>query len=187
MKRTTTINICGKDYILCYSTRVVRSLDEQYGSPGKIAEIIESKNVIERIDAHIFILSQLIKAGARFAKREQIENPEPLSEKDLKNVFNSLKFETMERKIKEAIAVGAKVSNEVREIEGKNKKPQKKMKMTADRYIWYGLHLGLDYDTILDIPHGELLSLINEEQIQNETAEEIIKNEDDDPIPENWG
>ena len=186
MNRTTTIELNGREYTLCYSTRVVRSIENKFGCPGNMAQKMESDSAIERTETLLFVLCELIKAGAIFAEMERISNPKPLSLDELHLYYPIMHPRIVAEKIKEAITLGAAVSSEIKEIKVKGKKPQKKLKMNSDRYIWYGLHIGLDYNTTLDIPHGELLSLIQEQQIQNGTAEEVIKNEDDDPIPSDW-
>ena len=38
--------------------------------------------------------------------------------------------------------------------------------------MWYGLHIGLTYDETLDLPLGELLTLINIDQIKSGIARE---------------
>lgn len=187
MKRTTTIKINNEDYILCYSTRVVRAVTDKFGSPGKMDEALKNEDsAVDRIEANLFVLSALLKAGAAYAKLEGAENPRPLSLEELHTFYPIMHPRIIYAKIKEAIALGSAVSVEIKEKpqSGKKQKQSIKRKITGDSYIWYGLHLGLDYNTTLDIPHGELLSLINEEQIQNGIADEIIKNSEEDPFPD---
>ena len=43
--------------------------------------------------------------------------------------------------------------------------------------LWYGLHIGLSMDETLDIPFGDLLTLIAIDQIKNGMAKE--KREED--------
>lgn len=190
MTRTKSININGKEYLLCYSTRVVRAVNDRFGNPGKMNyALMESKSAEERIETMLLMLHELMKAGARFAKMEGTENPEPLSIKELHTIFPLLRPNTVTRAIRDAITFGSAVSVEVKTVEPKGKgrgktQTQKKLKPTTDRYIWYGLHIGLDYNTTLDIPHGELLSLINEEMLQSGAAEEKILNSEEDPFPD---
>lgn len=188
MKRTTSFEIAGKEYILCYSTRAVRAVTEKYGSPGKMEHALsESESAIERTETMLFVLHELLCAGARFSKLEGIENPTTPTLDELHRVYPLLFPQRVTAEIKKAITVGSAVSTEIKPIEPKEKSKSKKpknLKPTIERMIWYGLHLGLDYNTLLDIPHGELLTLINEEQIQTGTAEEKLMNSDEDPFPD---
>lgn len=190
MTRTRNISINGKEYILCYSTRVVRAVTEEFGSPGKMNyALTESESAEERLETMLFVLHKLMEAGARFSDMEGIENPKVPSLKELHALFPLMHPQKVIRSIKDAITFGSAVSVEIKDIEPKGKgkgktRAPKKLKPTIDRYIWYGLHIGLDYNTALDIPHGELLSLINEEMLQSGTAEEKITNSEEDPFPD---
>lgn len=42
--------------------------------------------------------------------------------------------------------------------------------MTTGWFLWYGLRIGLSYDTAMNLPFGQLADLIAMEQIRNEGA-----------------
>ena len=49
---------------------------------------------------------------------------------------------------------------------------------------WYGMRVGLSHNEALDVPVGELLSLIAVEQIKNEGAKLKTDHYDEDIIPD---
>ena len=186
MNRTKTIDIAGKTYLLCYSTRTVRAVSDRFGSPVKMNEAINNNaSPAERVEALLFVLHQLILAGARFAIREGIPNPQPLSLEELHNYYPLMKPRILTNTVKDAITYGSAVAFDVAEKpqKGKKKTPAK-TKMTPEKYVYYGLQIGLDYDTALDIPHGELLSYINIDQVAKDLATEIYRNDDEEPFPD---
>ena len=58
--------------------------------------------------------------------------------------------------------------------------------MTPDWFLWYGLKIGLDYNTSLDIPFIDLQNLISVEQIKHEGAKPKIVLTDDQAF-DFWG
>lgn len=187
MRRTETININGVDYTLCYSTRTVRAVTEKFGSPGMMDYAMrQSKSAVERVDALLFVLHELLISGARFLYLTTGEKTEPPTLLEIYAAFPRMNYNETLKKVTDAITAGSFVSTEIKQkpAKGKKKSREQKLPATIDRYIWYGLHVGLDYNTALDIPHGELLSLINEEQIQTGVADPVIKNSDEDPFPD---
>lgn len=50
--------------------------------------------------------------------------------------------------------------------------------------MWYALSLGIGYDRALDLPFGELLTLIAIEQIKHEGAQPAGESDDEDIIPD---
>lgn len=186
MNRTKTIDIAGKKYLLCYSTRVVRAVTDSFGSPAKMNEaLMNNASPAERAEALLYVLHELILAGARFALRESKENPPAPTLDELRTLLPLIKPRTALQAVKDAITFGSAVAFDIKDKPGKGKrKTTKKTKMTPERYLYYGLQLGMDYDTVLDIPHGELLTLINIDQVAKDIAQEIYSNNNEDPIPD---
>lgn len=177
--------MCGKEYNLCYSSRVVRSICDEYTSPGKMNEMLESGSPIERTEAQLFVLHKLLDAGARFAKMEGTKYAEPPTIEELHTLYPIMHPRIIAEKIKETIILGSKVSVETKPKPQKGKgKSSPKLKLTPDRLMWWGLKMGLSRDETLDVPHGELLSLINEYQIQNGMADVKLTNSEEDPFPD---
>ena len=148
-------------------------------------EMLENEAPITRVETMLFVIHELIRAGAVFAKMNGIENPAPPTREELNVMFPVMNPLIISGKIREAITLGSAVSVEIKPKQQKGKaKNGPKLKLTPDRLIWWGLHIGLDYNTTLDIPHGELLSLINEEQIEQGMADVKMTNSEEDPFPD---
>lgn len=71
---TKTVEVAGKDYLLCASLRVVR-----YMNHVRAKAISEEDSVDELVD----MLKIMIDAGDKYAKTNGIDNPEPLSKDDI--------------------------------------------------------------------------------------------------------
>lgn len=185
MKRTVTIRLNGKAHTLCYTVRTVRAVTEKFGSPEKMDEVItQSPSAIERTESLIFVLHALILSGARFCILNGIDNPPPLSIDEVRAMYPLLNGNAVYELIKTVISAGSALSVDISQKPAKGRKAAPKLKPTVDRYLWYGLHMGLSYTETLDIPLGQLLSLVNEEQIQQGTAEVKYHNSDEDPFPD---
>lgn len=56
--------------------------------------------------------------------------------------------------------------------------------ITPAWFLWYGMRVGLTMDETLDIPFGDLLTLIAVEQIKREGCRQKRKLTDDEIIPD---
>lgn len=90
--RTGKIKIKDKEYILCFSLRAVRSCIERYGSVDKIFDAIGSETELKQLEESLWLLALMMDCGARYAKEEGIENPEPLT---LDNLYDSIDVSDM--------------------------------------------------------------------------------------------
>ena len=77
--RTATIEINEKSYLLCFSARVIRACTERYGDVSALAAALDAEDPVKRLDEAVWVLSQMMDAGARYAKLNGIETPPPLS------------------------------------------------------------------------------------------------------------
>lgn len=111
--RTGKIEINKKEYLLCFSARVIRACSQRYGSVDKIVDALTKGTEIEQLDECFWILSTMMDAGARYAKLEGIENPEPLSFDDLYDLSDLLDLSAAKKRIFETAAEGSKQSVEV--------------------------------------------------------------------------
>lgn len=182
MKRKTQLNIGGKEYSLCYTLRSLKNISEEYESPDKLIQKIDSKSAVESIEAQIFCLHELILAGAKLNKMNGEESP-ILSMAEVRTLLPLTHIVKIKPLILQTLAVCSSVSIEALPP----KKITRKVDMpTYEHYLWQGLHLGLDYNTCMDIPFGELLTLISEETIQNGAKEKPkkLKNSNEDIIPD---
>lgn len=77
--RTAKISIDGREYLLCFSARVMRACTERYGGVEKIDDALSAKDPARALDETIWLLGTMMDAGARYARLNGLENPEPLS------------------------------------------------------------------------------------------------------------
>ncbi len=119
--RTGKIEINKKEHILCFSARVIRACSQRYGSVDKIGDALTRGTEVEIMDECFWLLSTMMEAGARYAKLEQIENPEPLSYDDLYDASDLLDLATAKERIFETVAEGNERAVEV-EPDRKNAK-----------------------------------------------------------------
>ncbi len=117
--RTGKIEINKKEYLLCFSARVIRECSKRYGSVDKIADALTEGTEIEKLDESFWLLAAMMEAGARYAALEGIENPKPLSYDDLYDASDLLDLSMAKDHIFKAIAEGNKRNVEV-EPERKN-------------------------------------------------------------------
>jgi len=117
--RTGKIKINNKEYLLCFSARVIRECSKRYGSVDKIGDALTEGTEIEKLDESFWLLATMMDAGAKYAKLENIENPEPLSYDDLYDVSDLLDLSMAKDHIFKTIAEGNKRNVEV-EQERKN-------------------------------------------------------------------
>ena len=77
--RTATITINGKEHLLCFSARVIRACTERYGDVSGLGDALDDPDKGKALDEAVWILAQMMDAGARYAKLNGLECPEPLS------------------------------------------------------------------------------------------------------------
>ena len=76
--KTGKVRIGNKEYVTCFSVRVMLNLREKYGD---IEKGLQGVAGVQNIEDAFWIVYELMKAGAQYAKLEGIENP-PLPEYD---------------------------------------------------------------------------------------------------------
>ena len=81
--RSGTISIDGKRHVLCFSVRVVRNCAERYGELSGLYAALSAENQVQALDESLWILSEMMKAGAKYAAEHGLENAEPMSVDDL--------------------------------------------------------------------------------------------------------
>lgn len=104
--RTARITLAGKEYHLCFSARVVRACTERYGGVEHIGERLEGKDLGKNLDEAVWLLAQMLDAGARYAKMSGLDNPPAPSTEDLYDLMGMDDFSGLKGKIFETISNG---------------------------------------------------------------------------------
>ena len=179
MQRLFNVKIGDKSYPICYTLRVLKAISDEYGSPDKALSLMESSSAVQAMETQIFVLHKLILAGAKVSYANGDKGPEPLTLQETRIMANLTVPGTLKTIVLNTMALSSRISIEAVPA----KKKGRRGNACFESYLWQGLHIGLDYNTAMDIPFGELLSLIGEESIQN-GAKERIRNSQDDVIPD---
>lgn len=116
--KTAKINLDGKEYLLCFSTRVVKKCAERYGGVEKIDEALGSEDAVQALDESLWILAAMLDAGARYAKLNGMENPAPPDQESLYDLCDVSDFAGLKGKIMETITAGK--AHQVEAAPGKN-------------------------------------------------------------------
>lgn len=118
--RTGKIEISGKEYLLCFSARVVRDCAERYGDIKDIFSVLTKAEETKQMDESFWLLAKMIDAGDRYARLEGIENPAPLSQEDLYDIFGVDDLLDMKTKIMDTVTNGNEREIETEPEKGKN-------------------------------------------------------------------
>ena len=70
--RTAKIEINKKEYLLCFSARVMRDCSERYGNAENIGKALTEGTEVQKMDESFWLLSAMMDAGAKYAKVEGI-------------------------------------------------------------------------------------------------------------------
>ncbi len=103
--RTGIVTINEKQYLVCFSTRVMLALEERGGDADQ-----ELKKILDehKMSSTFWLLAQMIDAGDRYAKLEGMDNPGTLSFDQLVDLVGIDEYDTMFRSVWDAIKVGGK-------------------------------------------------------------------------------
>lgn len=111
--RTAKIELDGKEYLLCFSARVIRACAERYGDVSGLGDALDNEDRLKAMDEAMWILSKMIDGGARYAALNGIENPNPLSVDELYDTSDISDFSRIKLKIMEAVTNGKRKTVEV--------------------------------------------------------------------------
>ena len=70
------INIAGQDYLLCFSALVMSACEEKDTSLPELLERIETDTQQGKVSTTFWLLYQMLLAGAAYAKRHSLANPD---------------------------------------------------------------------------------------------------------------
>lgn len=121
--RTGKIKIGDKEYLGCFSTRVLANVEDYTGMSFEtgLKDILEKKSIKDII----WFVSQLINAGDRYAKMEGIDNPGTLDEDEIYDIVGVDDYEDVFGSIGEIVKAGTKPEIEL--------KPAKNAKTTQEK------------------------------------------------------
>ena len=141
--------------MLCISTRVLLHIEEKYGdSDGGLKQIMSNG----KLSDVVWLLSEMIDAGDRYAKMESVENPGAIPFDELLDRIGPDDYELMFQ----VNRGGDKSRNNAngRNSAAKKRKSHSGGRITPEWYLWYGMEVGLTRNESLSIPFSLLLDLI---------------------------
>lgn len=97
--RVCEIEIDGKQYPICFSTRVAIACQERAGSPEKVLNKIASEDIQEIF----WLLTQMIAAGCGYKKMNGEETPTPIGYEELVDIVGVDDYPSMFTAISNAI------------------------------------------------------------------------------------
>lgn len=77
------IEIGGVCYPLCYSVRVLMRIQEEYGSMTAFSKALFPEEIMESLPDRLWLLSEEMKAGARYAQQQGENTPAPLTPEEI--------------------------------------------------------------------------------------------------------
>lgn len=111
--RTSKITIDGKEYILCFSVRVILAFNDRYGGLEHVDAALSGGDMGENLKEAIWMISTMMDGGARYANLNGLYNPPPLTCEDLYDLCGIDDFKGLRGKISETITEGRKVHVEL--------------------------------------------------------------------------
>ena len=129
--RTAKIEINKKEYLLCFSARVMRDCSERYGDAENIGKALTEGTEVQKLDESFWLLSAMMDAGAKYAKVEGISTPPPLSYDALYDLCGMDDLLDMQTKIFKTIADGSERRIETEDEEGKNAETTRQNQMSG--------------------------------------------------------
>lgn len=121
--RTGKIKIGDKEYLGCFSTRVLASVEDYTGMSFEtgLKDILEKKSIKDIM----WFVVQLVNAGDRYAKMEGIDNPGTIDEDEIYDLVGVDDYEDVFGSIGEIAKAGTKPEIEL--------KPTKNAKATQEK------------------------------------------------------
>ena len=121
--RIGRIKIGDKEYLGCFSTRVLANVEDYTGMSFEtgLNDILKKKSIKEIV----WLIAQLINAGDRYANMEGIDNPGAITEDDIYDMVGVDDYEDVFSSIGEIVKAGTKPEIEL--------KPTKNAKATQEK------------------------------------------------------
>lgn len=104
--KTAKLELNGRTYTMCLSLRVTRDLADRFGGMEGMQDAVTSKNPAEALDAVVWMLAAMSRAGSLYDKRCGIETEEPLTEDEIFDYSDTSDLANLRAKVFETIAAG---------------------------------------------------------------------------------
>lgn len=112
--RTASVTLNGREYTLCFSTRVVRSCCERYGGVEGIGDALGGKDTRKVLDETLWLLAAMLDAGARYIRLNGGEPPQPPDQETLYDLCGMDDLAGLKARVMEGMAVGTAHTVEAR-------------------------------------------------------------------------
>lgn len=107
------INIAGQDYLLCFSALVMSACEEKDTSLPELLERIETDTQQGKVSTTFWLLYQMLLAGAAYAKRHSLPNPDVPEYEDMLAEIDITDLESVKTSIYTTITHDNKANVEV--------------------------------------------------------------------------
>lgn len=115
--RTASIEVNGRTYLTCLSTRVLMALEERGGdADAELRRVLEGGKLADLF----WLLAQMIDAGSRYARHEGLDDPGTLTFDQLVDLMGPDDYQRMNAAVAETVKAGTQPTVEVRPAPGKN-------------------------------------------------------------------
>ena len=85
--RRGSIAVLGREYPLCFSTRVACDVEEKFGGLSALSDAMTKGGLGAQLRAVMWTLAEMIRAGCAHAAMTGEAAPEPLTEEQLLDAF----------------------------------------------------------------------------------------------------
>lgn len=106
--KTGKIEILGKEQTLCFSTRVTSRCIEKYGSIDAMFDALGADDLGKALEQSLWLLSEMLDAGRRYAKRAWDREEEAVSYDDLLDLYGLDDVGALGQALKETVINGSK-------------------------------------------------------------------------------
>lgn len=104
--KTAKIKLNDTEYTLCFSLRVARNCTEHFGGLKEMQEEMRSENTTKMLDTVVWVLAEMLDAGARYDRKCGNNAPEPLTMDDLYDTVDIGELANLKGKIYETLTNG---------------------------------------------------------------------------------
>ena len=87
--RTGKLTILGREYPLCFSTRVLCDVNEKYGDLNGLNAAMTDGGTPQQLRATMWILAEMLRAGRAYVALQGDDSPTPLTEEQLLDAFGT--------------------------------------------------------------------------------------------------